>query len=177
MGGAVSRTEDGQLVPTFPNAIYWSNEAHWQWAAQPNAREKASFLPENFVPLLESGVLRFAVEGQQLYEGIRVHCVYGHTHAMMLPHLTVGNQTVVYLADLMPSAAHIRLPYVMGYDTQPLLTLEEKARYLSTAAQQHHLLFFEHDPVNECAYVRRNEKGEVEVERVGTLAQLLMVND
>lgn len=158
-GGAVSKNENGSLTPTFKNARYWTNEQHWQAANNPNAREKASFLPENFVPLLEHQQLKFATNGQQLFEGFSVHFVYGHTQAMMLPHLQYKNKTLVYCADLIPSAAHIPLPYVMAYDTQPLLSLTEKKEYLTKAADKEHILFFEHDPTHECATVQHTPKG------------------
>ena len=160
-GGAVQQTENGQLVPTFPNATYWTNEQHWQAALKPNAREKASFLKENFVPLAENGVLRFVQNGDQIVEGIHVEFVYGHTQAMMLPHIVYRDTVLIYMADLIPSAGHIRLPYVMGYDTQPLITLQEKAHYLQKAAQNNQLLFFEHDPTTACMSLTFNEKGDV----------------
>ncbi|MGB1204566.1 MAG: MBL fold metallo-hydrolase [Chitinophagales bacterium] len=159
VGGAVSRNENGDLVPTFPNAIYWSNEAHWQTALKPNAREKASFLKENFVPLQEQDKLRFAKDGEEIMKGVCVQFVHGHTHAMMLPHIEYKGKTLVYLADLIPSTAHIKLPYVMAYDMQPLLTLEEKKTYLEAAAQNGHILFFEHDPQIACATVKQTAKG------------------
>lgn len=169
VGGAVSRTEEGLLVPTFPNALYWSNQAHWQLATNPNVRERASFLPENFMPLLDAGVVRFVDDGQEIYKGISVRFVYGHTHAMMLPHITHNGSTLVYLADLVPSAGHIKLAYIMGYDMQPLVTLAEKADFLGKAADQNHTLFFEHDPTNECAQIQRTEKGDFEVIRTFAL--------
>lgn len=161
VGGAVSKNENGNLVPTFPNATYWSNEEHWQIAMKPNAREKASFLKENFVPLQEQNQLKFVKDGEEIAAGVSVRFVYGHTHAMMLPHIKYQGKTLVYLADLIPSAAHIKLPYVMAYDMQPLVTLQEKKEYLEEAVEKRHILFFEHDAKIACATVKRTEKGIV----------------
>ncbi|GJM32270.1 MAG: MBL fold metallo-hydrolase [Saprospiraceae bacterium] len=163
-GGAVSFNEDQQLVPTFPNATYWTNERHYNWAFTPNPREKASFLKENFVPLREAGVLQNIPVSEADYQwlpGIRIRFVYGHTEAMMMLLLDLGQQTLVYCADLIPSSYHIGLPYVMSYDVQPLLTLQEKARLLKEAIENDYLLFFEHDPKLACARVTRNEKGRI----------------
>ena len=169
VGGAVSLNNEGQLVPTFPNALYWSNHAHWQLAMQPNMRERASFLPENFMPLHQAGVVRFVDDGQEIYKGISVRFVYGHTASMMLPHISYKDNTLVYLADLVPSAGHVKLAYVMGYDMQPLVTLAEKEDFLGKAAAQNQVLFFEHDPINECARIQRTPKGDFEVTEVFAL--------
>ncbi|MEN9523106.1 MAG: hypothetical protein RL065_1483 [Bacteroidota bacterium] len=160
-GGAIIRNEDGKLLPTFPNATYWSNEAHWKWATVPNNREKASFLKENILPIQESGLLKFVpVEKDvELYKGFKIKFAYGHTEAMMLPQLEMDGKTIVYMADLLPSAAHIPLPYVMGYDMRPLVTLQEKEVFLKEAAEKNYTLFFEHDNMNECATVKQSEKG------------------
>ncbi len=159
-GGAVKIDENGKLVPAFPNATYWSNERHYAWAMRPNAREKASFLQENFVPLQEAGVLRFIPVSDADVEwlpGIELRFVYGHTEAMMLPILKDAKHTYVYCADVIPSSHHIGMPYVMAYDVRPLLTLEEKVCILNDAADQGHRLIFEHDPVVGCATVVRDE--------------------
>lgn len=164
VGGAVSRTETGDLVPTFPNATYWTNEKHYQWALEPNAREKASFLKENFVPLEEAGVLRFIDIGEEDYEwlpGIRLRLVYGHTEAMMVVLISIGEKTMVYCADVMPSSFHLGMPYVMGYDLRPLETLKEKKRILEDALEHGQLLFFEHDPKTPSCTLKRNERGRV----------------
>lgn len=158
-GGAVKFDETGKLVPTFPNAKYWSNEQHYAWAMKPNAREKASFLQENFVPLQEAGVLHFVPYSDTDSEwlpGISIRLVYGHTEAMMLPILNDGTNTYLYCADVIPSAHHIGMPYVMAYDVRPLLTLEEKARMLNEAADHNYRLIFEHDPKIACATVVRD---------------------
>ncbi len=165
VGGAVIRNEKGHLVPTFPNATYWSNQRHWDWAMNPNPREKASFLKENFVPLEEAGKLRFIPfddEGNGELYGIRLRLLYGHTEAMMMPMIPYGkNKTLVYCADLMPSVHHVGLPYVMSYDIRPLETLKEKRILLDEAVEKGWELFFEHGPVYSKCEVIRNEKGRI----------------
>ena len=147
-----------QLV--FPNAHYWTNKDHWEWAIKPNAREKASFLKENLLPMEESGHLNFVQPGGgSPFPGIELLYVNGHTEKQMLPRFQYKGRTVVYMADLLPSVGHIPLPYIMGYDTRPLLTLEEKERILTQAADENWVLFLEHDPVNECCTVKQTEKG------------------
>ena len=158
-GGAVERNTSGALVPAFPNAKYWSNEAHWQWATEPNDREKASFLPENLLPLQEHGVLHFLKEGEALAEGFSTIWVHGHTEAMMLPVLQKEEKTLVYMADLLPSYAHIPLPYIMGYDVRPLVTLQEKTNFLQQAVEQNYYLVFEHDAVHQCCNLQETAKG------------------
>ncbi len=158
-GGAVKKDEKGKLVPAFHNARYWSNEKHWNWATNPNAREKASFLKENFIPLQEHGVLNFIEEDEELFSGFSTIWVYGHTDAMMLPVIKFHDKTIVYCADLLPSYAHIPLPYVMGYDVRPLITIKEKEVFLKEAVDKNYYLFFEHDNVNECCTVHNTEKG------------------
>ena len=158
-GGAVERDNNGALIPAFPNAKYWSNKAHWQWATEPNDREKASFLHENLQPLQHHGVLHFLEEGEPLAENFSTIWVKGHTEAMMLPVLQHEEKTLVYMADLLPSYAHIPLPYIMGYDVRPLITLEEKTDFLRTAVEQNYYLVFEHDAVHECCNVQETPRG------------------
>ena len=158
-GGSIVK-EGERLVPAFKNANYWSNERHWKWATQPNDREKASFLKENILPILESGQLKFIETHQQDFpEGIMVRQVFGHTEAMMLAQLNYNGRTIVFMADLLPSAAHIPLPYVMAYDMFPLTTLNEKKNFLTEAVQNDYILFFEHDPLIECCTLHQTEKG------------------
>ncbi|MFM2016911.1 MAG: hypothetical protein RL007_567 [Bacteroidota bacterium] len=157
-GGSIVKKGD-KLETAFPNATYWSNEEHWEWATKPNAREKASFLKENILPIQESGQLKFFKENEELIPGFKSWFTYGHTGAMMLPHIAYKGKTVVFLADLMPSAAHVPLPWVMAYDTQPLKTLSEKEQFLPEAAKNDYVLFFEHDAANECANVVQSEHG------------------
>ena len=157
-GGAIIR-EGEQLIPAFKNAKYWSNENHWKWATEPNPREKASFLPENILPIQESGQLNFLAEGEDYDHNIQVRYASGHTDAMMLPQLTYKGKTILYMADLLPSVGHIPLPYVMGYDTRPLLTLEERQSYWKECADKEYILFLEHDPIHDCCTLQHTEKG------------------
>jgi len=144
---------------TFPNATYWSNEKHWAAATHPNAREKASFLKENILPVHESGHLQFLKEGEELLPGFKTLFVCGHTEAMMLPVINYNGRTVVYCADLIPSSGHIPVPYVMAYDMNPLITLEEKSKFLDEAVKKDYVLFFEHDPLIECCSLQMTERG------------------
>ncbi|MBM3186567.1 MAG: MBL fold metallo-hydrolase, partial [Bacteroidetes bacterium] len=142
---------------------YWSTENHWQWATNPNPREKASFLAENILPIQESGQLKFINRTgdftQIAFPNIDVLFVDGHTESMMIPHIQYKGKTIVFMADLLPSVGHIPLPYVMGYDTRPLITLDEKAKFLTAAASKEYVLFLEHDSVNECCTLQETEKG------------------
>ena len=165
-GGAVQMdATHGGYELTFKNAKYWSNSAHWDWATKPNPREKASFLPENFLPIKESGNLNFIdlpSEGNYLHDsplGFDIIFVDGHTDKQMLPVIRYKGKTIVYVADLVATVGHIPLVYVMGYDTRPLLTMQEKADFLEKAVQEEYLFFFEHDPYRELATVSRTEKG------------------
>lgn len=150
--------------PAFKNANYWSNANHWKWATEPNAREKASFLKENINPIKESGQLEFInvpkdnyIKNSEL--GFDILCVDGHTEKQMIPHIRYKGQTLVFMADLLPTVGHIPLPYVMGYDTRPLLTLDEKKAFLDTAADNNFMLFLEHDAHNQICTVKHTEKG------------------
>lgn len=158
-GGSVKYNSDGKTETVFKNATYWSNQDHWHWATEPNAREKASFLKENILPIQESGQLKFIEEGQQLFPGFDVKFMNGHTDAMMLPVISYKGRKIVYMADLIPSMAHIPVPYVMAYDTRPLLTMEEKAPFMKEAVDNKYVFFFEHDPQIECCTVEQTEKG------------------
>ncbi|WP_018612550.1 MBL fold metallo-hydrolase [Segetibacter koreensis] len=160
-GGAILR-EGEKLVPAFKNATYWSNQQHWKWATEPNEREKASFLKENILPIKESGQLQFVdvKEGISIFnKEITVKFVYGHTDAMMLPTIQYKGKTVVYVADLFPSVAHLPLPYIMSYDMFPLKTLQERKSFLQEAFENDYVLFFEHDPASECCTLQTTEKG------------------
>lgn len=170
-GGSIVRKGDG-FAPLFRNANYWSNKAHWEWATKPNAREKASFLAENILPIQESGQLKFievpandigtSGSGEfipAVFPEFDMLSVHGHTDAMMIPHIRYKGRTLVYMADLLPSKHHIPLAWVMGYDTRPLLTLDEKRAFLERAADEQFVLFFEHDAHSECATLERTEKG------------------
>jgi len=161
VGGAVVRTPDDKLQLAFPNATYWSNQAHWDWALTPNPREKASFLQENIRPIQESGHLQFVQEGVPAGLPMFQEIVFvdGHTEKMMLPVLPYKGRTLAFVADLIPSAAHVPLPYVMGYDMRPLQTMQEKDTLLQRAAQENWVLVLEHDAQTECITVQHTEKG------------------
>jgi len=171
-GGGVRYAGD-KLEMVFSRAAYWSNADHWQWATQPNAREKASFLKENILPMQEHGLLRFVDLTQPSpFKQFDLFVASGHTDKMMLPKIKYKDHTICFMADLLPSVGHIPLPYVMGYDTRPLITLDEKARFLKEAAANKYVLFFEHDPQHECCTVKETEKG-VRVDEVFPLATIL----
>jgi len=157
VGGALKYNAKGETEPVFPNATYWTNEQHYKWACEPNAREAASFLKENFVPLKEMGMLRFIdiEQGVKFTDNISIDFMYGHTEAMMLPniHLPSGN-TLVYCADLIPYRHHLPLPYIMSYDVRPLETLREKQAFIEKVSDGKHFLFFEHDPSVACGSIR-----------------------
>lgn len=159
-GGAIVRNGD-KLEPAFKNATYWSNQQHWNWAVTPNAREKASFLKENILPIQESGQLKFieSLDGVAFTDNIKIRFAYGHTDAMMLPQINYKGQTIVYMADLLPSIGHIPLPYVMAYDMFPLKTLDEKSVFLKEAQENNYILMLEHDAVNECCTLQMSDKG------------------
>ena len=169
-GGGI-KNEGEHLVPTFKNATYWSNEDHWQWATQPNPRERASFLSENILPMQASGHLKFvALENQQDLP-FEIIFADGHTDKQMLPKIDYKGHTLIFAADLIPSVGHIPLPFVMGYDTRPLITMDEKAKFLKTAADKNYVLILQHDSVNECCTVKRTEKG-VRVDQVFPFSDL-----
>lgn len=171
-GGGVRYLHD-KLALTFRNATYWSNEDHWNWATHPNPRERASFLKENILPMRESGHLSFINPGERSpIPSFDILYVSGHTDKMMIPKIRSGDKVICYMADLLPSVGHIPLAYVMGYDTRPLITLEEKEKFLNEAADRQYILFFEHDSVNECCTVKRTEKG-VRLDRTFPLSEVI----
>ncbi len=171
-GGGVVRKDD-KLIPTFSNATYWTNESHWQWAIQPNAREKASFLKENLLPMQESGQLKLTKEdGTFIYDFVEILFMDGHTEKQMLPKIKFNDKIVVFCADLLPAMAHLPLPYVISYDLRPLQTLTEKELFLNQAADENWILFFEHDPINECCTVQRTEKG-VRIKDIFKLSEIM----
>lgn len=163
-GGSIQWNKDKTgYEPAFKNAKFWSNKRHWKWATEPNKREKASFLKENILPIEESGQLNFIddteVFKRDIFNDIDVLFVDGHTDAQMIPHIRYKGKTIVFMADLLPSVGHIPVPYVMGYDTRPLLTIDEKSKFLSDAVDNNYILFFEHDPVNQCCTLQHTERG------------------
>lgn len=173
-GGAVkrSRAEPDEYELVFNKARYWTNKNHLKWAIKPNPREKASFLKENILPIEEHGRLNLINKENPFSEQFNIIYVHGHTESQMLPKIKYKGKTIVFVADLIPSAAHIPLPYVMGYDTRPLLTLQEKEIFLNEAARKNYILFFEHDPHIECATVHNTEKG-VRIENTFSLSDIL----
>ncbi len=173
-GGVKWKDAQNQIgEPVFPNAHYWSNEAHWNWAKNPNAREKASFLKENMLPIQQSGQLNFInPDLDSPFSQFDILYVDGHTDKMMIPHIKYKGHTIVFAADLLPSTGHIPLPYVMSYDTRPLLTLKEKAEFLQKATDEQYIIFFEHDSVNECCMLKMTEKGP-RLDRAFPLSEIL----
>lgn len=188
-GGSILR-EGERLVPAFKNATYWSNAAHWDWATNPNDREKASFLKENILPIHQSGQLKFVEHSSLKQEAkqqrtahppiiptapftqnMSVRFVSGHTESMMLPQITYKGKTIVYMADLLPSAGHIPLPYVMAYDMFPLTTLTEKKLFLEEALANDYILYFEHDAQHVCCNLKETEKG-IRPNQYFTLAEI-----
>jgi len=159
-GGAVRWNDDKtEYIPTFKNATYHTSRRQWEWGTNPNNREKASFLKENILPIREKGKLRLIETDAEIFEGVSVRLFDGHTDGQVIPFIRYGNKTIVYMADLMPSATHIPLPYVMSYDTRPLLTLDEKEKFLKEAVEKQFILFFEHDLYRECCTLVETEKG------------------
>ncbi|MBJ2123373.1 MBL fold metallo-hydrolase [Flavobacterium sp. IB48] len=177
-GGSVQWNSDKTgYEPAFKNAKFWTNENHWEWATKPNAREKASFLSENILPMQESGQLNFVERpdsdfGFSKELGFDIYYVDGHTEKQMIPHIKYQDKTIVFCADLLATAGHIPLPYVMGYDTRPLLTMPEKAKFLNVAADNNHYLFLEHDAHNQIITVEHTEKG-VRLKEVFTCEEIL----
>lgn len=177
-GGSIQWNKDKTgYEPAFKNAKFWTNDNHWEWATKPNPREKASFLSENILPMQESGQLHFIQrpEGDFLSKSeldFGIFFVDGHTEKMMIPHIQFEGKTIVFMADLLATAGHLPLPYVMGYDTRPLLTLPEKAKFLTTAAENNYYLFLEHDAHNQIITVEMTERG-VRQKEVFTCADIL----
>jgi glyoxylase-like metal-dependent hydrolase (beta-lactamase superfamily II) len=164
-GGSIQWNKDRTgYEPAFKNATFWSNENHWQWATEPNVREKASFLKENIIPMQESGQLRFIQRPEDDFLvkselGFGILFVDGHTEKQMIPHIQFKDKTIVFCADLLATAGHIPVPYVMGYDTRPLLTMPEKTKFMNAAAENNYYLFLEHDAHNEIITVEKTERG------------------
>jgi glyoxylase-like metal-dependent hydrolase (beta-lactamase superfamily II) len=159
VGGAVIKDKNERLVPRFKNATYWSNENHWNWAVNPNDREKASFLLENLLPLEASEQLQFIKNGNELGEHIELLIVNGHTEAQMIPKIKYKGKIIVFMADLIPSIGHIPIPYIPSYDTRPLLSLGEKKSFLDDALKKDYYLFMQHDPIHEVCTVKETPKG------------------
>lgn len=176
-GGSIQWNKDKTgYEPAFKNAFFWTNEDHWKWATEPNEREKASFLKENLLPMQESGQLRFVSRDNKAYKeesemDFGILFVDGHTEKQMIPHIQYKDKTLVFAADLLPTAGHIPLPYIMGYDTRPLITLKEKALFMEMAVKNNYYLFLEHDAHNQICTLQTTEKG-VRLKEIHTFAQL-----
>ena len=167
-GGALKLDPNGTIVPTFPNATYWSNEVHFAWADEPNPREAASFLKENHQALVDQNLLSFIdyqKDDVEWLPGIKVRFVDGHTVGQMILFIETSSGTVVYPADLIPSAWHVRLPYIMAYDMQPLLTMEEKTRLLTEAVEGNYQLIYEHDPITQSSFIAKDDRGRFAVSK------------
>lgn len=176
-GGAIWQDPDGVSRPTFPKARYWSNTRHWDWAMNPNDREKASFLKENFEPLAAAGLLQMTElrPGTTFCPGVEILYFNGHTEAMMGLKIRLDDgQELIYCADLIPSRWHIGGPYVMAYDVRPLETMAEKAPLIQEACERNQILFFEHDPDIACARVARDERGRIGLRQSGSLEEMLL---
>ena len=159
-GGSVKWSKDkSRYEMTFKNANYWSNKQHWDWAINPNNREKASFLKENILPIQDSGHLSFVDRSKNNFNFFDILFVDGHTDAQMIPHIQYKGYTIVFAADLLPSTGHIPLPYVMGYDTKPLVTLKEKELFLNNAYDKQYIIYFQHDNYNECCTLKKTDRG------------------
>jgi glyoxylase-like metal-dependent hydrolase (beta-lactamase superfamily II) len=173
-GGAVNYTDVARtkLAPTFASATYWVHSDQWDWAMHPNPRERATYLRENLLPLQESGQLNFTNQYEHGITGLDLLYVDGHTEKMTLTKIQYAGRTLLFCADLIPSTAHVPVPYVMGYDIRPLVTMSEKEHYLEQAVDGDWILVFDHDPYVEAALVERTEKG-IRVKQKGMLAELL----
>ena len=164
-GGAIVYNKKGGLEPLFKNASFWCHKKHWDWALSPNIREKASFLKENILPIKESGQLRLIDEDASFIKSsdldLELFIVDGHTEKQILPIINYKGQTIIFAGDLIPTLGHLPVPYIMGYDTRPLLTLKEKAFLLDLACKKKYLLFLEHDPYNELITLKKGERGVI----------------
>lgn len=164
-GGTIKYNKNRTLLePAFKNAHFWSNKKHWQWATQPNRREQASFLKENILPMEACGQLKFTqLPKNDLLKksalGFDVFFANGHTEKQMIPMINYNGKTICFMADLLPTVGHLPIPFVMGYDTRPLLTLNEKEKFLNLAADNNYYLFLEHDAHNELITVQHTDKG------------------
>ena len=172
-GGSVKWNDDNSgFELAFPNATYWTSKQQYDWATKPNRREKASFLKENIYPIEESGRLNLIEKEGEFIPNITFKLYNGHTEGQLIPHINVNGRTVVFMADLMPSSAHIPMPWIMAYDTRPLLTLKDRERFYTEAIENDYVLFFEHDIYNEACTLHNTEKG-VKVEKAGKLLEFV----
>lgn len=158
-GGSIKKTGEEQFETTFKNATYWISKAQWELTVNPNRREKASFLKENILPIKESGQLQLVEEDGDLSNNFYVKLFNGHTDGQIIPYIKYNDKTIVFMADLLPSAAHVPVSYIMAYDTRPLVTLKEKEKFLKEAIENGYILFLEHDIYHECCTIQDTEKG------------------
>ena len=158
-GGVKYNSDKSGFEMTFPNARYWVSKKQWESALSPNQREKDSFLRENLIPMEESGQLNFIEKDVELFPGLEVRIFNGHTSGQLIPFISTNGAVLVFAADLLPSAAHIPLPYIMSYDVNPLLTLREKEEFLEEAEKNNYIIFFQHDLYNECCTLHQTPKG------------------
>ena len=173
VGGAVSRNEDGELKCTFPNATYHISKAQWEWATKPNRREQASFLKENIYPILDNkqlNIIDFEEKGE-LFSNFEIRIFNGHTDGQIIPIINYNGKKIAYMGDLLPAVAHIPMPYIMSYDTKPLITLKDKERFFKEAIDEDFILFFEHDIYNECCRLQQTPKG-VKMKEVFNLVEI-----
>ena len=172
-GGSIKYNDDKtQLIPAFKNAMFWTSQQQWDWATNSNRREKASFLDENILPIKESGKLKLFDSDCELFPGFSVRLFNGHTDGQVIPFISYKGKTIVFMADLLPSTAHIPLPFIMSYDTRPLITLKENEAILNEAVEKDYILFFQHDIYNECCTVQETIKG-VRVKETFKLAEIV----
>ena len=172
-GGSIRRNPDGsEYEPSFLNAAYWISRPQWEWAMSANPREKASFLKENILPIAESGKLKLFDGPSELFPGFNIRIYNGHTGGQAIPFIDYLGKTVVFMADIIPTSAHVPLPYIMSYDTRPLVSLTEKEEFLNEAVEKGYILFFEHDVFNECCTLEQTEKG-IRVKRTGSLEEII----
>jgi len=172
-GGSVKWTDDkSDYELAFPNATYWTSRQQFDWATKPNRREKASYLKENIIPVQESGHLKLIEKERDYIPNITFKLYDGHTGGQLIPHINMDGKTVVFMADLMPSAAHIPMPWIMAYDTRPLQTLKDRERFYKEAVENNYILFFEHDIYNEACTLHETKKG-VRVKETGDLSKFI----
>lgn len=173
VGAATKRDEHGNAVCVFNQAQYWVSETHWNWALNPNKREKAAYFSDNLHPLKQSGRLHLLAEGEQPFKNITLRCYHGHTHGQLIPFITVASRTVVYMGDFIPTLSNLPIPYIPSVDIEPLVSMDEKEAFLNEAADKKYILFFEHDTANECCTVKHSEKGVV-ADRILKLHDILI---
>lgn len=170
-GGSIKYNDEGKLVPAFKNATYWTTKAQFEWATNPNRREKASYLKENILPIQESGQLKLIEEEGEFLPNIYAKIFNGHTDGQLIPHIKYKGKTIAFMADLLPAAAHVPIAWVIAYDTKPLISLKDKERFYKEALEENVILFFEHDIYNECCSIEMTEKG-VKVKETFKLSEI-----